>query len=889
MPSLLKDNRRLTGYNTDYEHQSLYDDDMDDYQHYHMAGDDDVYEEYDEDLDDQHIQDDRDDTGSELSIPDPNIDFNMVYALHTFAATVEGQASVVRGDALTLLDDSNSYWWLIKVLKTAEVGYIPAENIETPHERLARLNSHRNIELTRRDIQDAFPAPPSNKPKKTKRVTLAKGVQFQSQIIYGSSDSEDDNFEAEFEEWDERMRSDQSDTDDMMSEDEEDDPYHYYRGQETEQPIDMYTANYSQMNSNPNAVQNDIHPYQNHYNDATPIDADSDIINDTFDPRLSKNYSDLEDETIKISLTPNIARGMDENPRHSDNNIQSKLRKAAKLERILNAAASSSSVSEPHLQERRGSKDKEKKEKSGIRKFFSRKESGTKESKKNKKHQPHAYDSNMLERQISVESASISSQSTGVTSIERDRLGSTDSNSIQQYQPSLPVQLKINAGNITDFGELPYKMANVLPSTTATELIHQVIQHDPNQEPIGEHAYHDYHLIVRTLGGDEFILVPSDKPLEIFNSLTSHLSTPMPSLKKARRISALMGSDHHHIGGPSQNAPTLDEEVQFYLYSKTKRTDEGEIQIKVSLIEDKRVDKSIKTGSHLLVKDIIPLLLEKFHILNGIVAGIEDVSALRLDGNDDVVKYRLVIHKDNQERFLELDEKLLDVFGDQVPTIHYRRHSNPDRTSMTANINPPHPDEIFFILKRVDQPKPIAVIQQEKGEKIELQSNEKELIEEHSPYPEQRPRRPLVRQDTPMPVRESTPTGGFEETPLPNRDMTTSPHRLEPEPALSNSPHSEPDIMSQLDEVIDTIAPSPTQKRSRQEAAESMLFCNDFGMNDMMVIIRGAAQKMDIPPVNKQQAIRQEIGDIFKDPQSRLEQLEKELDRLMGEAVKVYR
>lgn len=137
MPSSsAKNERRLTGYRGDtttnnnvgqIQHHSLYDDDMN---NYHSVGDEDNYDEYDEDLDDGHDEDDRDDTGSELSIPDPNIDFNLVYALHTFTATVEGQASVVRGDALTLLDDSNSYWWLVKVLKSAEVGYIPAENIE---------------------------------------------------------------------------------------------------------------------------------------------------------------------------------------------------------------------------------------------------------------------------------------------------------------------------------------------------------------------------------------------------------------------------------------------------------------------------------------------------------------------------------------------------------------------------------------------------------------------------------------------------------------------------------------------------------------------------------------------------------------------------------------
>lgn len=109
-----------------------------------------------EDLeDDRELQDDMDDSGSfsdslssSPSIPDEDIDFALVYALHTFLATVDGQASVVKGDKLLLLDDSNSYWWLVRVLKTHAVGYIPAENIETPWERLARLNKHRNVDVS---------------------------------------------------------------------------------------------------------------------------------------------------------------------------------------------------------------------------------------------------------------------------------------------------------------------------------------------------------------------------------------------------------------------------------------------------------------------------------------------------------------------------------------------------------------------------------------------------------------------------------------------------------------------------------------------------------------------------------------------------------------------
>jgi hypothetical protein len=58
------------------------------------------------------------------------IDYSLVYALFTFVASMDGQISVLRGEPLELLDDSNSYWWATKCLSTGEIGYIPAENIE---------------------------------------------------------------------------------------------------------------------------------------------------------------------------------------------------------------------------------------------------------------------------------------------------------------------------------------------------------------------------------------------------------------------------------------------------------------------------------------------------------------------------------------------------------------------------------------------------------------------------------------------------------------------------------------------------------------------------------------------------------------------------------------
>jgi hypothetical protein len=87
---------------------------------------DDSEESFDEDE-----EDDLDEDGSEtLSLTEDDIDFSLVYAFHTFVATQEGQASVVRNDSLMLLEDVNVYWWLVRVLKTGVIGYIPAENIE---------------------------------------------------------------------------------------------------------------------------------------------------------------------------------------------------------------------------------------------------------------------------------------------------------------------------------------------------------------------------------------------------------------------------------------------------------------------------------------------------------------------------------------------------------------------------------------------------------------------------------------------------------------------------------------------------------------------------------------------------------------------------------------
>ncbi|KAH7371281.1 hypothetical protein BKA66DRAFT_573014 [Pyrenochaeta sp. MPI-SDFR-AT-0127] len=125
--------------------------------------------------------------GGECLQDTEDIDFEFVYALHTFVATVEGQANATKGDTMVLLDDSNSYWWLVRVVKDSSIGYLPAEHIETPTERLARLNKHRNIDLSATMLGDT--AEKSKNPlKKAMRRRNAKTVQFAPPTYVEASD-----------------------------------------------------------------------------------------------------------------------------------------------------------------------------------------------------------------------------------------------------------------------------------------------------------------------------------------------------------------------------------------------------------------------------------------------------------------------------------------------------------------------------------------------------------------------------------------------------------------------------------------------------------------------------------------------------------------------------
>lgn len=78
----------------------------------------------------------------------------------------------------------------MRVLKTEDVGYIPAENIETPYERLARLNKHRNVDLAAATMQEKLAAERQEREKlKGKIANKSKSIQMDRSGEGSSGDS----------------------------------------------------------------------------------------------------------------------------------------------------------------------------------------------------------------------------------------------------------------------------------------------------------------------------------------------------------------------------------------------------------------------------------------------------------------------------------------------------------------------------------------------------------------------------------------------------------------------------------------------------------------------------------------------------------------------------
>ncbi|KAJ1667776.1 protein phosphatase regulator [Coemansia sp. RSA 1813] len=119
-----------------------------------------------------------DDNESDSSLVDEDVDYDYVYALFHFPQMVEGQVTVDEGEKLTLLDDSNSYWWLVQNLRDNQMGYIPADNIESAFGKLARVNRRKNMKLCRPDPEHMMNSRQPAVPKPN-----ARNVKFNEKLV----------------------------------------------------------------------------------------------------------------------------------------------------------------------------------------------------------------------------------------------------------------------------------------------------------------------------------------------------------------------------------------------------------------------------------------------------------------------------------------------------------------------------------------------------------------------------------------------------------------------------------------------------------------------------------------------------------------------------------
>lgn len=80
--------------------------------------------------------------------PPKELDPEKLYALHPFFGPDPSHCQLEQDESCLLLNDQDSYWWLVKRYSDNKIGFAPAELLETFPERLARLNCWKNENMS---------------------------------------------------------------------------------------------------------------------------------------------------------------------------------------------------------------------------------------------------------------------------------------------------------------------------------------------------------------------------------------------------------------------------------------------------------------------------------------------------------------------------------------------------------------------------------------------------------------------------------------------------------------------------------------------------------------------------------------------------------------------
>lgn len=107
------------------------------------------------------------------SLPPPQeLDPDKLYALYAFNGPDPSHCQLEQDEACILLNDEDAYWWLVKRCKDNNIGFAPAEILETFPERLARLNCWKNENMTSSAINSLQSLDMINQSEKEQQETL---------------------------------------------------------------------------------------------------------------------------------------------------------------------------------------------------------------------------------------------------------------------------------------------------------------------------------------------------------------------------------------------------------------------------------------------------------------------------------------------------------------------------------------------------------------------------------------------------------------------------------------------------------------------------------------------------------------------------------------------
>lgn len=93
---------------------------------------------------DDNLEDDSDSDDYQPLSPPKELDPEKLYALYAFNGPDPSHCQLRQDESCTLLNDQDSYWWLVRRSYDSKIGFAPAEILETFPERLARLNCWKN-------------------------------------------------------------------------------------------------------------------------------------------------------------------------------------------------------------------------------------------------------------------------------------------------------------------------------------------------------------------------------------------------------------------------------------------------------------------------------------------------------------------------------------------------------------------------------------------------------------------------------------------------------------------------------------------------------------------------------------------------------------------------